>query len=163
MTEYNQFNKIAYHEFPSGEFVICSSNKDGDILFYFCSENRIVTVNTSTINVDGTISTEYNGDAKLPYDSVNVYDKKNRILTLDGKNECYYLDEFYRPIKYFSFRGQEEVREYDNNNNLTYIETLEYRWIRRSFNDDNEVVMYEDSSGNFWDKELMTTITKNPY
>jgi len=161
MTELNQYGKIAYHEFANGEFVICSSNKSGDIIFYFCSENKILTNNTKTVLANGSLDEVY-GNEKTRLTNT-FYDKTNKILYLNNKKEHYYLDEQYRPIKYESFRGDTEVREYDDDDNLTYVEVSKSLWVRREFDADGETIVHEDSNGNWWDKKLMTNIIENPY
>jgi len=161
MTEYNKYSNIAYHEFPNGEIVICSSDKSGDIIFYFCSENKILTNNTKTILADGTL-VEVSGNEKTRLTNTE-YDKRNKVLYLNNKKESYYLDEQYRPIKYESFRGCTELREYDDDDNLTYVELSKNLWVRRAFDDGGETITHEDSNGNWWDKKLMTNIIENPY
>lgn len=163
MTVQNQFGDIMYHEFHDNEFVICSTNEKKKVLFYFCSQNNILTLNMASIDEETGLIVSEIEECKTDSMSNKFFDKKHRILYVNNRKQIYHLDALYRPIKIVHFTGEEESRAYDSNNNITFIKLKENLWVKRAFDDNREIITYEDSSGNWWDKEAMPEIPKNPY
>jgi hypothetical protein len=165
--EYNSDGKESYFEDANGEFIIIGTNSYGKLINFYCSTNKMYKDNVQTLNniPDSLIMVETKASVGR-FDSAS-FNNETKTLTLKRSTfkETIKFNDNYLPIQWENSIGAKEITEYDNKGRIILIKNHRNKFVIRKYDDDNEseVISYEDSNGNYWDKELMPYITDNPF